>query len=152
MAGVTHTNNGGHSIVSRKPESDDEWAAALCALRACPTSSIGISGDHDVVAAASTLPVEVEPSVLRHGYHSESNTSNGVAPAVATAGAWKPNEPWGAPATHRRRSSLLHRYPVLAVAEDACVGDLIGDRFEDRHPIAARPGEVLGGEGCSQKG
>ncbi len=57
-----------HSYVHRQPETTAETAAALRALVACPTASIGTASKVDARAAAASFPEPIEDEVHLCGY------------------------------------------------------------------------------------
>lgn len=59
--------------VFAQPQGDEQVAAALRALVACPTASIGTTGDQDVEAAARAFPHPIAGGVYHCGYHSEDS-------------------------------------------------------------------------------
>jgi glyoxylase-like metal-dependent hydrolase (beta-lactamase superfamily II)/ferredoxin len=72
MAPLVFARRNGKSAVVRQPSSDR--AAALEALVACPTASIGWLGSpEDVVAASRNFPLPITEDVFHCGYHAESS-------------------------------------------------------------------------------
>ena len=61
--------SGGGSVVSRQPATPAERRLAFLALRACPTASIGCSGDKRGLVGAD-FPLEIEPGLQYLGYAS----------------------------------------------------------------------------------
>ncbi|QSJ17940.1 MBL fold metallo-hydrolase [Nostoc sp. UHCC 0702] len=62
------------SAVSHQPENETERLAALQALLACPTSSIGtVEKPHDIKDAQQTFPLLVDENIYHCGYHSEKS-------------------------------------------------------------------------------
>jgi glyoxylase-like metal-dependent hydrolase (beta-lactamase superfamily II)/ferredoxin len=61
----------GQSFVQRQPSDDSTWRRALHAVVSCPTASIG--AERSAKEAARDLPVQLEGSVHRCGYSSESS-------------------------------------------------------------------------------
>lgn len=72
LAPATFADNGTHSFVQRQPSDAVERRAALRALVACPTGSIGASGSRkdEIAAAALDFPLEVTDGVAYCGYAS----------------------------------------------------------------------------------
>lgn len=73
IAPDTFDRHGEQSRVHRQPGTPDEERAALLALVACPTASIGTTGDHDVRAAGEAFPIQVDGDVFHCGYHAEAS-------------------------------------------------------------------------------
>ncbi|MEO0456029.1 MAG: MBL fold metallo-hydrolase [Cyanobacteria bacterium P01_A01_bin.114] len=64
----------GQSAVQHQPVNDKERLAALQALLACPTASIGtVEKPMDMKQAQASLPILVEDNVYHCGYHSEKS-------------------------------------------------------------------------------
>ncbi|MBD2209322.1 MBL fold metallo-hydrolase [Nostoc linckia FACHB-104] len=62
------------SAVYHQPTNEAERLAALQALLACPTSSIGtVEKPQDIKSAQETFPIVVEENVYHCGYHSEKS-------------------------------------------------------------------------------
>ena len=61
----------GQSFVQRQPSDDPTWRRALHAVVSCPTASIGT--ERSAKEAARDLPVQLEGSIHRCGYSSESS-------------------------------------------------------------------------------
>ena len=71
MAPATFGRVGSQSAVVQQPATAEARRAALHALVACPTASIGTAAKApDLAAAAADFPLEVLPGVLHCGYHS----------------------------------------------------------------------------------
>jgi glyoxylase-like metal-dependent hydrolase (beta-lactamase superfamily II)/ferredoxin len=66
------TQVGGGSAVTRQPATAQERRKAFLALRACPTASIGCSGDKSALREAD-FPMEIEPGLYYLGYASASS-------------------------------------------------------------------------------
>ncbi|MHC5833731.1 MAG: 4Fe-4S domain-containing protein, partial [Nostoc sp.] len=62
------------SVVYHQPTNDTERLAALEALLACPTSSIGtVEKPKDIKVAQQKFPILVAENVYHCGYHSEKS-------------------------------------------------------------------------------
>jgi glyoxylase-like metal-dependent hydrolase (beta-lactamase superfamily II) len=72
MAPATFDRAGEQSRVHRQPVKSAEVEAALAALVACPTASIGTTGDQDVAAAARAFPRRFDGDVFHCGFHDEA--------------------------------------------------------------------------------
>jgi glyoxylase-like metal-dependent hydrolase (beta-lactamase superfamily II) len=64
---------GKYARVYHQPERDAERVAALKALVACPTASIGTVENHDLKAIAGAFPDPIADAVYHCGYHSEDS-------------------------------------------------------------------------------
>ncbi|WP_017315808.1 MBL fold metallo-hydrolase [Mastigocladopsis repens] len=74
MAPEVFTEDDEQSAVYHQPTNEKERLAALQALLACPTSSIGTIEKHqDVKIAQLSFPIAVEDNVYHCGYHSENS-------------------------------------------------------------------------------
>jgi glyoxylase-like metal-dependent hydrolase (beta-lactamase superfamily II)/ferredoxin len=73
MAPEVFDRAGEHSRVHRQPRDANETEAALRALLACPTGSIGDAGKHDLTAARAAFPMPIDGEVHHCGYHAESS-------------------------------------------------------------------------------
>lgn len=71
MVPAVFTRAGGLSAVHHQPTTEAERRAALQAVLACPTASIGtVSPPQDMKAAQASLPLLVAENVYHCGYHS----------------------------------------------------------------------------------
>lgn len=74
MAPDVFTREGGQSAVCHQPETAAERLAALQAVLACPTASIGtVAPPKDMKAAQASFPIPVADNVYHCGYHSEKS-------------------------------------------------------------------------------
>jgi glyoxylase-like metal-dependent hydrolase (beta-lactamase superfamily II) len=74
MAPDIYARRDGQSAVVHQPETEAEQMAALKALVACPTASIGTEGAHPLAReAAASFPDPITDRVYHLGYHSESS-------------------------------------------------------------------------------
>lgn len=73
IAPATFSRAVGQSVVHHQPETADEELAALKALVACPTASIGALGKHDIKAAVRAFPDPVVENIHICGYASEAS-------------------------------------------------------------------------------
>ncbi|ARV61732.1 MBL fold metallo-hydrolase [Nostocales cyanobacterium HT-58-2] len=74
MAPEVFTEVDEQSAVYHQPANEGERLAALQALLACPTSSIGtVEKPQDVKVAQLSFPIPVEDNVYHCGYHSENS-------------------------------------------------------------------------------
>ena len=74
MAPTVFTRANSQSAVTQQPTNDDERQAAIQALLACPTASIGtVERPTDVKAIQATFPIPITNTVYHCGYHSEKS-------------------------------------------------------------------------------
>jgi glyoxylase-like metal-dependent hydrolase (beta-lactamase superfamily II)/ferredoxin len=74
MVPSVFTREDGQSAVSHQPETAAERLAALQAILACPTASIGtVQPPPDIKAAQASFPLPVVDNVYHCGYHSEKS-------------------------------------------------------------------------------
>ncbi len=74
MAPDSFTHEDGQSAVFHQPSTTAERLAALQALLACPTASIGtVEPPKDMRAAQASFPVPITENVYHCGYHSEKS-------------------------------------------------------------------------------
>ncbi len=74
MVPTVFTRAGGQSAVSHQPATPAERLAALQAVLACPTASIGtVAPPQDMKAAQASLPIPIAANVYHCGYHSEKS-------------------------------------------------------------------------------
>jgi glyoxylase-like metal-dependent hydrolase (beta-lactamase superfamily II)/ferredoxin len=73
IAPETFADIGDQSAVFHQPSTHDEEMKALKALVACPTASIGASGEHPVKAAVAAFPDQIENEVYFCGFAAESS-------------------------------------------------------------------------------
>src|SRR6476620_6840622 len=70
LAPTTFGDTGDYSFVQLQPRTPDETRAALRALVACPTGSIGASNKGEISAAVSDFPLALAPGVSYCGFNS----------------------------------------------------------------------------------
>jgi glyoxylase-like metal-dependent hydrolase (beta-lactamase superfamily II)/ferredoxin len=73
MAPSTFGDVDGQAIVKRQPENEAEETAALRALVACPTASIGTTRKHDLAPILASFPLPIAGGVHHCGFHAESS-------------------------------------------------------------------------------
>ncbi|TGN01365.1 MBL fold metallo-hydrolase [Leptospira yasudae] len=73
LAPSTFSEKNGASYVRQQPETDLEKNAALRALIACPTTSIGTEDRTDLKEAKESFPSLIEKNVYHCGYHSKDS-------------------------------------------------------------------------------
>ncbi|WP_017300572.1 MBL fold metallo-hydrolase [Nodosilinea nodulosa] len=74
MAPDIFTRDGDQSAVFHQPKTEAERLAALQAVLACPTASIGtVEPPKDMKAAQASFPIPITENVYHCGYHSEKS-------------------------------------------------------------------------------
>lgn len=73
MAGATFADGDDHAFVATQPVGEAERAAALQALLACPTASIGTLSKQDLAPARAAFPLPIDGNVFHCGYHAEAS-------------------------------------------------------------------------------
>lgn len=73
MARDTFNESGDQSRVYQQPQSDEQRLAALQALIACPTGSIGTTGKVALKSVENSFPIPIDENVFHCGYHAESS-------------------------------------------------------------------------------
>lgn len=74
MAPDSFTREDGQSAICHQPATAEERLAALQALLACPTASIGtVESPKDIKAAQASFPIAIAENVYHCGYHSEKS-------------------------------------------------------------------------------
>ncbi|MEL6380936.1 MAG: MBL fold metallo-hydrolase [Cyanobacteria bacterium J06626_18] len=74
MAPAVYSRVDGQSVVFHQPATERDRLAALQALLACPTASIGtVTSPADMKAAQASLPIPVTDGIYHCGYHSEKS-------------------------------------------------------------------------------
>jgi len=74
VAPQIYSREGGQSIVHRQPETEGDRIAALEALLACPTASIGMqTPPKDIKSVQQQFPINITENVYYCGYHSKKS-------------------------------------------------------------------------------
>jgi glyoxylase-like metal-dependent hydrolase (beta-lactamase superfamily II)/ferredoxin len=93
LAPCSFEESGEYSRVYRQPTSDSERRAALRALVACPTGSIGGGTGPEVRAAADEFPLTVEDEVSYCGFNSEKSFGGNSYLVRHSDGNWLVDSP-----------------------------------------------------------
>lgn len=94
------------SFVKSQPASADQRRAAVRALLACPTGSIGCLGDDDIKSAMSDFPLPIEPPVYYCGYNSPRSFGGASYFVHHPGGGWLIDSPKFVTPLVRRLESL----------------------------------------------
>jgi glyoxylase-like metal-dependent hydrolase (beta-lactamase superfamily II)/ferredoxin len=73
IAPATFRDAGDQSVVYAQPQTEEETLAALKALVACPTASIGVMKKHDMRKGIDAFPSPVDENIYFCGFTSESS-------------------------------------------------------------------------------
>jgi glyoxylase-like metal-dependent hydrolase (beta-lactamase superfamily II) len=107
---------GGQSIVVEQPISHDETTAAMRAMLACPTASIGTTGPKN--DTAGLFPQEIDQDVFFCGFASEKSYGANSFFARRTAGNFLVDSPRFVPQLLRRLEDLGGVHDVLLTHRD----------------------------------
>jgi glyoxylase-like metal-dependent hydrolase (beta-lactamase superfamily II)/ferredoxin len=93
LAPSTFADQGQYSYVKAQPGEADERRAALRALVACPTASIGTSEKDGIASAISDFPMALAPRVFYCGFHSRKSFGASSYFVQQPAGNWLIDSP-----------------------------------------------------------
>jgi glyoxylase-like metal-dependent hydrolase (beta-lactamase superfamily II)/ferredoxin len=93
LAPCTFADAGDHSYVRIQPRDEAETRAALRALVACPTASIGTSDKRAVALAAADFPLELDRDVYYCGFNSHKSFGGNSYFVEDGAGNWLIDSP-----------------------------------------------------------
>ncbi len=130
LAPATFGDNGETSFVQLQPIGPDETRAALRALVACPTGSIGTSERRGVSEAVGDFPMPLAPSVFYCGFHSRKSFGGSSYFVKHPAGNWLVDSPRFVEHLARRFAELGGiRYIFLTHRDDVADADKYAARF-----------------------
>lgn len=139
LAPQTFDRAGEQSRVQRQPESDQERFLAELALVACPTASIGATGEHDLAAAARAFPLRIDGDVYHCGFHDEASFGATSYLAVRAAGNVLVDVPrWNAPLASRIRALGGIRTIFLTHRDDVAQHERWAEEFGAERVMHAR--------------
>ncbi|PWU09998.1 MAG: MBL fold metallo-hydrolase [Terriglobia bacterium] len=93
LAPDTFADQGEHSYVHTQPRNPAEERAALRALSACPTGSIGAVDKRGIAAAIADFPLELAPGVFYCGFNSRKSFGGNSYFVVHPDGNWLIDSP-----------------------------------------------------------
>jgi glyoxylase-like metal-dependent hydrolase (beta-lactamase superfamily II)/ferredoxin len=93
LAPTTFADAGDHSYVRLQPREPSETRAALRALIACPTASIGSTDKRGASLAADDFPLELDCDVYYCGFNSHKSFGGNSYFVEAAAGNWLIDSP-----------------------------------------------------------
>lgn len=146
LAPATFADAGLHSYVRVQPGNAAEGRAALHALLACPTASIGTQQKWEIPAANADFPLRLEDNVYYCGFNSPKSYGGNSYFVEHPAGNWLIDSPRFVESLARRfeqRGGIRHIF--LTHRDDVADADKWADRFGARRIIhrlelSAQPG------------
>ncbi|PSN17105.1 MBL fold metallo-hydrolase [filamentous cyanobacterium CCP5] len=131
MAPAVFTRVDGQSAVAHQPETADQRQAALQALLACPTASIGtVDRPKDMVQVQHSLPIPIAENVYHCGYHAESSFGAASYLIVREEGNVLVDSPRFAPPLVKQIEEMGGiRYLYLTHRDDVADHQKFHDRF-----------------------
>jgi len=145
LAPATFGDTGDFSFVQLQPQSAAETRAALRALVACPTGSIGTSNKREIADAVSDFPLELAPGVFYCGFNSRKSFGGNSYFVEHPDGNWLVDSPRFVESLARRfaeRGGI--RYIFLTHRDDVADAEKYAARFAStriihRLELAAQP-------------
>ena len=145
LAPATFRDAGEYSFVHRQPRNSEEERAALRALVACPTGSIGTANKTRVPEAIADFPLELAPGVSYCGFNSRKSFGGNSYFVQHPGGNWLIDSPRYLEHLVRRFEArggiryifLTHRDDVADA--DKWAGRFHATRFIHRLELAAQP-------------
>jgi glyoxylase-like metal-dependent hydrolase (beta-lactamase superfamily II) len=145
LAPATFGDTGDFSFVQLQPQSAAETRAALRALVACPTGSIGTSNKREIADAVSDFPLELAPGVFYCGFNSRKSFGGNSYFVEHPDGNWLVDSPRFVESLARRfaeRGGI--RYIFLTHRDDVADAEKYAGRFAStriihRLELAAQP-------------
>ena len=130
LAPATFGETGEFSYVQLQPRNAEEQAAALRALVACPTGSIGSSDKRGAARAANEFPMHLAPGVFYCGFNSPKSFGGNSYFVEDPAGNWLIDSPRFVERLARRiedRGGLKHIF--LTHRDDVADASRYAERF-----------------------
>ena len=146
LAPATFAEQGEHSYVFAQPRHADEQRAALRALVACPTASIGTSDKRGASDAVADFPLELAPGVFYCGFNSPKSYGGNSYFVEHPAGNWLIDSPrFIEPLARRITQRGGIRYLFLTHRDDVADAEKWAARFRatriiHRLELASQPG------------
>jgi glyoxylase-like metal-dependent hydrolase (beta-lactamase superfamily II)/ferredoxin len=146
LAPATFADAGLHSYVRVQPHTADEARAALHALLACPTASIGTQDKREIAAANADFPLRLEDNVYYCGFNSPKSYGGNSYFVEHPAGNWLIDSPRFVESLARRfdeRGGIRHIF--LTHRDDVADAEKWASRFGAKRIIhglelSAQPG------------
>src|SRR5262245_44896450 len=146
LAPETFGDQGDFSFVQLQPRDHAQTRAALRALVACPTGSIGTEDKHEIADAVGDFPLELAPGVFYCGFNSRKSFGGNSYFVERPDGNWLIDSPRFVEHLARRfaeRGGI--RYIFLTHRDDVADADKYAARFGatriiHRFELSAQPG------------
>src|SRR5579885_353814 len=130
LAPATFADTGLHSYVRVQPRTADEARAALQALLACPTASIGTREKREIAAANADFPLRLEDNVYYCGFNSPKSYGGNSYFVEHPAGNWLIDSPRFVPYLAERFAELGGiRYIFLTHRDDVADAERYAKQF-----------------------
>lgn len=130
LAPATFADQGDHSYVVAQPRHPDEHQAALRALVACPTASIGTSDKRGAARAVADFPLELAPGVFYCGFNSPKSYGGNSYFIEHSHGNWLIDSPrFVEPLARRLDERGGIRYLFLTHRDDVADAEKWAGRF-----------------------
>lgn len=130
LAPEVFTDIGDFSVVASQPQNDDELRAAMRALVACPTGSIGTTEKMDVKHAIDEFPMQLEPDIYYNGFTSPDSFGATSYFLRHPEGNWMIDSPkWMPHLRDRFREMGGLRYIFLTHRDDVADADRYAKEF-----------------------
>jgi glyoxylase-like metal-dependent hydrolase (beta-lactamase superfamily II)/ferredoxin len=130
LAPATFADQGDHSFVRFQPRTAAEEQAAMRALVACPTGSIGTSCKQGAAQAVADFPLELAPGVFYCGFNSPKSYGGNSYFVEHPAGNWLVDSPrFVEPLARRLAERGGIRYIFLTHRDDVADADKWAARF-----------------------
>lgn len=130
LAPETFADQGSYSYVHRQPANRDQERAALRALVACPTASIGTSDKKGAADAVADFPLELAPGVSYCGFNSPKSYGGNSYFVEHPDGNWLVDSPrYVEPLARRLEVRGGVRYLFLTHRDDVADAEKWAERF-----------------------
>jgi glyoxylase-like metal-dependent hydrolase (beta-lactamase superfamily II)/ferredoxin len=139
LAPATFAESGEYSSVAVQPHGDDDLAAALRALVACPVGAIGDAAHRSVSAAVAAFPLPIDGPVSYLGFNARVSYGANAYLLEHAGGNWMIDSPRWTPSLVRAleaRGGL--RYVFLTHRDDVADAARYAAHFGARRIIHAR--------------
>jgi glyoxylase-like metal-dependent hydrolase (beta-lactamase superfamily II)/ferredoxin len=139
LAPTTFAERGEYSLVAAQPHGDDELAAALRALVACPVGAIGDAAQRPVGDAVAAFPLRIDGAVSYLGFNARASYGANAYLLEHHGGNWMIDSPRWTPSLVRAleaRGGL--RYVFLTHRDDVADAARYAAHFGAQRIIHAR--------------
>ena len=136
LAPHTFGDDGEYSFVEHQPDNEKEERAALYALLACPTSSIGAVGNHKAREAMEDFPLPIADEVFLLGFNAENSFGANSYFIRHPEGNWMIDSPRFTPFLVKKLTALGGvRYHFFSHSDDVADGAKFAKAFGSRRII-----------------